>query len=92
MAAVRGAVALTRWRKKSGHSQRAAAELVGVSQSTWASYEAGRYRPEYDRAARIEIASEGAVRVETFGYDAGAAISLAQSPWRRETAEREGGN
>ncbi|HEU4411643.1 MAG TPA: helix-turn-helix transcriptional regulator [Polyangiaceae bacterium] len=77
---------LVRWRKKAGISQATAAERVFVTQPTWAGYEAGRYRPEFEIAARIELLSEGAVRVEAFGYDATQAFAVARAPWRAGSA------
>jgi DNA-binding XRE family transcriptional regulator len=77
---------LTKWRTKAGLSQAVAAERVGVTQPTWAGYEAGRYKPEFETAARIELLSAGAVRIEAFGYDARKALAVARAPWRAGSA------
>jgi transcriptional regulator with XRE-family HTH domain len=85
---MKGHVALVRWRKREGISQAEAARRIGGAQSTWARWETGHVRPEYETAARIELRSDGFVRVEQFGYDAGPSLELARAPWR---ALAEGG-
>jgi transcriptional regulator with XRE-family HTH domain len=74
--------ALAEWRADARISQAEAAERVQVSQASWSDWELGRKTPTYENAAQIEIVSEGAVRLEAFGYTPDAAFAIARAPWR----------
>jgi transcriptional regulator with XRE-family HTH domain len=74
--------ALVRWRKSAGLTQKEAGGRVGASQGSWNDWESGTRRPSLTKAVAIEVASAGAVRVESFGHDPGPALVLARAPWR----------
>ncbi len=79
--------ALTEWLETCGLTQRAVGAKVGVDQSTIAQWKSGRARPELSGAVALEVASEGRVRVEWWGYEVGALLELARSPWRAATGK-----
>lgn len=54
---------LHEWRVVSGLSQRAAAELVGVSSVTWSDWERGRKQPRIRLALKIAEITDGVVPV-----------------------------
>ncbi len=63
-----GARALKRWRESQGLSHGAAGERIDVSRVAVLEYERGSKVPPLQRALTIEQVTDGAVRIETFGY------------------------
>ena len=70
------------WRLEQGLSQEAAAAPLGYHQASWSGWETGDKTPPLEVAARLELLTEGRVRVEHFGYDPEPALALASAPWR----------
>lgn len=60
---MRGPQLLKAWREGANRKQTECAALVGVKQSTWSDWEAGRKSPQIKYAGRIEELSDGAVPV-----------------------------
>lgn len=58
-------------RRKAGMTQEQAAQLIGVSKSTWAGYETGNSRPDADKIGAILVA---------LGIDANTLFEYEKSP------------
>ena len=58
------------WRASQEISQSAAAELVGVSQTTWSAWERGTKRPELEAVVALERVTRRAVRLIDWLKDA----------------------
>ena len=74
--------ALASWRKGLRLSQSDVVEKLralgaGVARPTYSFWEKDR-RPGYEHAVAIEALSGGGIRVEAWGYSAGAALELAR--------------
>lgn len=77
-ALAKAAEALKAWRKANARTQARFALELGVARPTLAFWELGRGRPDITTAVAIEAATNGALRVETFGYSAESALKLAR--------------
>jgi len=63
------------WREREGRSQTDCAEAVGVRQSTWCDWEAGRKSPQIKSAGRVEKLTNGDVPVMAWA-DAEGVVEL----------------
>lgn len=79
---------LKAWRDGAELSQKAVADAAGVGQPTVAEWEADNRRPEFSRALALEDLSDGAVRVEAWGYER-SLIDAARGAIARREADHE---
>lgn len=75
---------LLRWRLGMKLSQREAAARANLSQPAWQSYEAGRCRPNYDSAEKIQRVTKGRIKIaEWRETDEDRAVRRARAASRR---------
>jgi len=81
-----GSAKLKAWRKSREITLTKAAQSVAVSHSLWSEWENGTRKPTYEGALKIEKLSEGEVPLESWGYDAAAAVDVARQRATNEAA------
>lgn len=79
---------MRKWRDDAGLTQEQAADQAGVRQATWSDVERGKSTPHLAFAIALESLTQGAVRIEDFGFSGALVDHMSNAVRSRRRSRR----